>query len=491
MRHRRLIPLLAAAVLAALPTGPGAQAVDSVNSANMGHVANLAYGASNRGSDLELTTITVDGVPRDFVIAGTEGNGMQLIDVTDPQNPVLAQNYPCGASQGDIQIFRRSGRTYAGYGIDNGGADLGTKCMQDGLALPGQPPAAEVAPYGTFIVDITNPYVTTGPDRVRVVGWARWSSGSHNTTIDPSGLWLYNSNQDLTPFISVTSPRYQMEIFSIADLAHPVLAKIVPLDTGLGTHDITFSADGQRAYVAAITHTVIFDTTDKGNPKQLGVVVDPAITIHHQADPVDLGGRRYMVVSDEIAGVLVPLYACPGGGLHVFDVTGPLELAPVKVGYFAIPQVEPGGNGRCSAHVFRVYPERNLMTIAWYGAGTRVLDVSGLVGASAGVSPVLGSVGAGIREVGSFYFADTDTQTGSQTWAAKIHHFEPNGSAYIFANDYDRGLDVFYFDATAAPAPSAGTWIAGRSAGLTQARAARGKVAGVYEPRCAVPLSAA
>lgn len=80
---------------------------------------------------------------------------------------------------------------------------------------------------------------------------------------------------------------------------------------------------------------MIFDTTDPGTPKQLGVVIDPAVSVHHQADPFDLDGRRFMIISDELAGVIVPSRVCGGGGgLHVYDITGPLEAAPVKVGFF-------------------------------------------------------------------------------------------------------------------------------------------------------------
>lgn len=486
MSHRRFVPIVAAALLVAVPAAPPADATTGVHSANMAHVANVPY---RFGTDLELTTLTADvgngPEQRAFVVAGSDEGGMRLIDVTNPTTPVVAQTYSCGASQGDIQIFSRGGRTYAGYGIDNGGADLATKCFQDGLALPAQATRSGEPPYGTFIIDITNPYVTAGPDRVRVVGWARWSSGSHNTTVDPSGQWIYNSNQDLSPRLGLAGPRFQMEIFDLADLTNPTLSRIVPLNTGVGTHDVTFSADGNRAYVAAVTHTVIFDTTNKSNPTQLGVILDPAVSIHHQSDPVDVGGRRFLVVSDELAGALVGSRVCGGGGLHIYDVTGPLELAPVKVGYFGIPKVEPGGDSRCSSHVFRVYPEQNIMTIGWYGAGTRILDVSGLIGVSAGVSPAVGSLGTGVRELGSFYFPAGPGQ--SETWAAKVHRFDADGSAYVFASDYERGLDVFRFDASAPPAPAVGTWLAGSTPGRAKARPLG---TNAYAPSCALPQSA-
>lgn len=487
-----LVALLSPAGLLA-PT-PRAEAADVVATPNMAHVANLQYPIESYptgtpfnyegtqatprqgGTDLETVTLTVDRgngpEARDFAVAGSYRNGLQLVDVTDPTNPVIAQTYDCGLAQGDVQIFTRGTRTYAAYAQDDisGHANYSTQCFQDalglhGLGTPQAPGDVEaIEGYGTLIVDITDPYATTGADRVRVVGWARELDGSHNATVHPNGMWLYNSNQDLLPKTPINGQSvYRIEVFSLADLANPTKVFEVPLSTGTGPHDITFSADGTRAYVAAISHTVILDTSNAAAPAVIGVIEDPSVSIHHQADPIDLDGRRFLVVSDELIGVIEGSVACPGGGLHIYDVTGALERTPVKVGYFAIPQVAPPGqsHARCTAHVFRAYPDQGIMTIAWYGAGVRVLDINGLVGASAGLDPNIGgSLGAGMKEVGSFFFLETETQVGSQTWAAKVHRFAADGSAYIFANDLDRGFDVYRWDGTSPSGVDPGTWLA-------------------------------
>ncbi|HLG01074.1 MAG TPA: hypothetical protein VI916_11410 [Acidimicrobiia bacterium] len=503
MNRGRLVTMALPALLA-LGGISGIQpsaAAESVNTPNMSHVANLQYPTEvyplgtpfeyelefgyedptvppQGGSDLETTTLIADvgngAESRDFVVSGAYRNGLQLIDVTDPENPVIAQTFGCGMAQGDVQIFSRAGRTYALFGQDDisGHALYTTKCFQDALAIygigtpqsPGDVDAIEG--YGTLIIDITNPYDSTSANRVRTVGWAREWDGSHNTTIDPTGNYIYNSNQDLIPKTPLGGQAiYRMEVFDIQNLANPIKVAEVPFSMGAGPHDVTFSADGNRAYVAALTHTVVLDTTNKAAPTVIGVIEDPAITIHHQADPIDIDGRRFLVISDELAGVIEGLAACPGGGLHIYDVTGDLEKTPLKVGFFAIPQVAPPlqDHLRCTAHVFRAYPEQGIMTIAWYGAGVRVLDISNLAGVSVGLDPNLtGSLGAGIKELGSFYFPQTETQVGSQTWAAKIHEFEADGSAYIFANDLDRGFDVYHYDAGAPSASDPGTWLAGQ-----------------------------
>ena len=517
---RRLISVaLFALVVVGLPAAPG-RASSAVHTPNLTHVTNLQYplqpypsgapfnyAATNRqgGTDIETFTQVVDlgngPEERVFAAAGTYRNGVQLVDVTDPANPVLAQTYPCGIAQGDVQIIERGGRTYVAYAQDDipSQALYTTACFTEALALygydvpttPGDANAidSDGGISGTFIIDVTNPYATSGTDRVQTVGWARAPAGSHNATVDPSGYWLYNSNQDLLPRSNTEgNPLFEVEIFDLSDLTNPVKVGAVPLTTGAGPHDITFSADGTRAYAAAVSHTVVIDTTDKANPAVIGVIEDPAISIHHQADPVDMGGRSFLVVSDELAGVAQGGGACPGGGLHVYDVTGDLERTPVKVGYFAISQVAPPGQHhlRCTAHVFRFYPEQQLMTIAWYGAGVRVVDISGLLGPSVGVTPQLPTVGTGMKEIASFWFPQAAGQAGSQTWAAKVHSFDADGSAYIFANDLDRGFDVYRFDASAPQGTDPGQWLSPDEAlALAQSRGVPAKWDGAT-PVCVI-----
>jgi hypothetical protein len=214
------------------------------------------------------------------------------------------------------------------------------------------------------------------------------------------------------------------------------------------------------------------DTTDLANPSIIGRIVDPAINIHHQSDPVTLRDettgleRTFLVVTDELAGAAGNA-VCPGGGLHIYDVTGPLEAAPVKVGFWNIPSVRNTSTvlGRCTSHVLRLYPEQKVMTVAWYNGGVRVVDISGLIGVSVGAVETVGNVGAGMKEIGYHRFSD------SETWSAKTNKIEADGSFYLYGNDLNRGLDVYRFNAGAAPSENPGTWLTPGQA-LAQARAA-------------------
>jgi hypothetical protein len=436
----------APAPLATVPEG------DAVHSDNMSHVANVRWEDGPRASDgrtidaqggTDVEFATIDG--RDYAIAGSYRNGLQIIDVTDPQAPVLVTTYECRILQGDTQTFTRTDedgtvRHYVTYTADSGYNQQPSRCFGDAGANPG---------VGTVIIDVTDPAAP------RAVTWVAIAGGSHNQTVHPSGDYLYNSNSGSRGFI---------EVIDIRDLSDP--QKIFDLPTeGDDSHDLTFNPDGTRAYSAALDHTLIIDTEDPANPEVISSIFGDAVTLHHQTDPVSIGDRDYVIINDELNGAGGNEF-CPGGGLHVYDVTD--EANPEKVGAFFIPEITVAEGARtglqgtitCTSHVFRIYEEQQLLTIAWFGAGVRVIDLSGLAETPPVSVGVLGqTLTPGMREIGFYRFPQD-----SDAWSAKIHRFEEDGSAYIFANDQTRGFDVYHYDATASPSEDPGQWLSATAA---------------------------
>jgi hypothetical protein len=418
-------------------------------SENLTHIKNLNYapangGTPNYGTDIEFATLN----GREYALAGSYNNGMQIVDITDPENATIAAVYDCGVSQGDVQVFRQDdlpGRTFATYTSDTFGDGTST-CYDEAAALGFDvlKPDGE-GRNGTFIVELTDPLAP------KTVSFVEFAQGSHNMTVHPSGNFLYNSNSDL-----ITSIEPAIEVVDISDPAAPVHAGELALPTrpGLGTesHDITFNRDGSRAYSAALSQGVIIDTTDPANPSIVASFLDPAINVWHQSDPVRIGDRDFLIVEDEFAGAL-GTGQCPNGGVHVYDITGEREKSPVKVGYWNIDTVgatTDSAIGRCTAHVFDIHEAEQVMTIAYYNGGVRVVDLSGLEGISLGGVQL---AGAGMKEVASYRFPDGDT------WAAKTPRIEPNGDFYLYGNDVARGLDVYRYDASAAASKRAGRWL--------------------------------
>ncbi|HSJ19536.1 MAG TPA: hypothetical protein VK964_03085 [Nocardioidaceae bacterium] len=422
-----------------LPTNTrGLTVAESGEGEEMSFVANLQYdgtGQAQNGSDVEFLKVG----KREYALAGTLRGGMQIIDITDPESPSVAAVYDCAISQGDIQVWKHGRRILASYTADGtfGAAGAASKCGRD-LELGS-------GAAGTVIVDLTTP---TSPQTVSFLSVPR---GSHNMTIHPSGKYLYNSNSDL-----ITSTAPAITIYDVSQPEQPRKVQdypipFVPLSLGSESHDITFNEDGTRAYAAALSQTLVLDTTDPENPVQVSQILDPAINVSHQSDPVTLtredgSEREVLIITDERAGAAASA-ECPGGGLHLYDITGELEKSPEKIGTWFIPAATVQDGATCTSHVLRVYPEQAMLTIAWYAQGVRVLDLSGLADFEGSPLSVGLGDGVGMREVGNYVLEDSDT------WSFKTNRIAADGSFYGYGNDLVRGFDVYRFTGAGLSVP--------------------------------------
>lgn len=120
---RILVPLVVLGAVMAMPTAASAQtattcgaggwaATDPASPAFMPGCANFenyewqsSVVRSNTAtqSDFAFTSKRIDGVRHDYVAAGNYA-GFRIFDVTDPADPILMSDTPCGGSQGDITI---------------------------------------------------------------------------------------------------------------------------------------------------------------------------------------------------------------------------------------------------------------------------------------------------------------------------------------------------------------------------------------------------
>jgi len=471
---RRLLAVLPFALIASLSPASALAAEPGVHSDNMSYVKNIPYpakngGTANYGTDIEFATLA----GRQYALAGSYENGMQIVDISDPTNVQTAATYDCGVTQGDVQVFKQAskpGRTFAGYASDTFGDGTST-CYREAAALGFDVVNADgTGKNGTFIVELTNPLA---PKTVSFVGVEQ---GTHNHTIHPSGNYLYNSNSDL-----ITSIQPAIEIYDISSFATPHKVKELALPTrpGLGTesHDITFNTAGDRAYSAALSQGVIINTTNPARPTIVSSFLDPTINVWHQMDPftmTDAQGnqREFLIAEDEVAGA-TGTGQCPNGGVHVYDITGDKELSPEKVGYWNIDDIRPTANvtDSCTAHVFDIHEREQIMTIAYYNGGVHVVDLSGLTGISLGDSTQVG--GPGMREIGYYRTENGDGAGNADTWSFKAPKVSRTGDFYLYGNDIARGLDVYKYSNARARSQRAGRWmtpaaartaLAGRSA---------------------------
>ena len=364
---------------------------------NMKIVANVGYAG---GTDMEFATIG----GRDYAFAASwapvkDGGGVHVIDVTTPNKPKEVAWAKCSLSQGDIQISHDQ-KTLIHAADSAAGPD---GCIMVGKA-------------GFMTYDISN------PKKIKPIGTAQIARGSHNVTAHPTKPYVYNSDSD------VGNAQGQIEIWSIANPAKPKLVNTVRA-LGHSPHDISFNSKGTQAVTAGVDNIELYDTSDVENPTIQSTFQCPGCSITHDAKftPDDAG----LIIGDEGGGGLP--YPCPGGALYFYRLEG--DVVPVLTGIYEPGEVllardDQGGPDSCTSHVFDISEDGKFVSISWYSAGSRLLDVSDATGAAFGEQSV-----GNVREVGWFM------PDGGVSWSSK---FSSSGSTkYVFSNDMNRGFDVF------------------------------------------------
>jgi hypothetical protein len=223
---------------------------------------------------------------------------------------------------------------------------------------------------------------------------------------------------------SLAARTSRLTIVDLDNPRSPKVARVIGFPTdALSLHDVTFNNRGSRAYVAALGQTFILDSTAPVAPKVLATIEDPSINISHGADPTPDG--KYLLVTDEQAGAAAN-GLCNVGGVHVFDLAN--ERAPIKVGYWTLDPrnaalaTTNSINLTCTAHVLDYSPDGTTWSNADYAAGVRINSASNVL----------------VRPQELAYFTPDD----ANTWSAKTY----KNKRYLFANDLQRGFDVYRWE---------------------------------------------
>ncbi|HEX8054032.1 MAG TPA: hypothetical protein VF517_13660 [Thermoleophilaceae bacterium] len=406
---RALAALAAVIAFAAAPAGAQTPAPHPLTGKgqNFEIVANVPMdGGSGEvaASDLELHG--------DYAFVGSYGEGMVVVDISNPFAPKRVGKFDCPGGQNDIQLSP-DGKTVA-MAIDT----TANECHPND--------------EGTSIIDVSDP---AQPKEIAWIDKKELPRGSHNNTLD----WPYL-------YVDQYSTAYsQLEIFDLSTPSVP--RKVGELSYGGedSVHDLSVDhrPDGRSfAYAASIGFTDVIDVTDPRSPILRERVQDPQVTISHQAEANF--DRTLLLVTDEFNGGASYSGACGGSPITrvPFPTGAPAVGDPQNIGALHIYRLDPSGNiagsggldkagtfnipyqandepsAGCTIHVFWQAPDENRMVTAWYGRGTRAIDYS---------NP------AAPKELGYFI------PTGSDTWAAKPHR------GFIYTGDILRGMDVLRY----------------------------------------------
>jgi hypothetical protein len=394
------------------------------------------FDSFDQGTDIEFFTPTVpvrgadgkpvlgaDGEPltheRDFAIVGSYDRGAFIFDITDPEKTVFVDQLVCRQRQNDIQIRQFGDRWLVLLSKDgNSGAICPTERViaAPRPTVPGNSGQANPNTAGVAVFDVTDPYASS-----KQIYNLQVHDGAHNWTWHPTEPVGWVSTGDLPGGVD------HLPVYDFADPDNPKLVSDMQVEGG--PHDITFSADGTRGYIASENNVRVYDSTDPRNPKLL--YRGPTIASYvHGADPTPDG--KTLLVTDEslvLGGFFASRTAvCPGGGITLFDATS-TPLKPLSY-LLADIQGQTPDHRACTAHVGRFTPDSKHYVTGWYLGGVRLFDIS---------NP------SAPKEIGHAMMP------AAETWSAKFHKGQ-----YVYTGDLGRGFDVYRVTAAELGTPPVG-----------------------------------
>jgi hypothetical protein len=356
--------------------------------------------------------------------AGTY-DGLRILDISNPKQPVVKVDFSCSGSQGDVSVWGN----LVFRSIDR--PQTTDKCAGS-FDTPGNSVGFE----GIRIIDVSNP---TNPQFVKGVAA---DCGSHTHTLLPdlanNRVLLYNSSFPSSPLGPTPYGTNCQRLKEGGGQGHSKISVIaVPLDRpdrarvisqpkfelkdfgGVpghrGCHDIGVFMELKLAAAACLSEGQIWDISDPVNPVTLHRLNNPNIQIWHS------GGFTWdgkVVIFGDEAGGGGEAWCKQGdpstrGAAWFYDPQNPTN----PLGHFKIPRPQ---TGTCTVHNYnQVVPisGRYIMISPWYSGGTSVADFTRPSRA---------------REI-AFYEAETPA---ANTWSSYWYNGE------IYTGDIPRGLDI-------------------------------------------------
>ena len=391
-------------------------------------------------AQLPPTAPLVDGVGTDLAFQGRYafvGNylGFTIYDIKQPKRTKIVSQVLCPGGQNDISV---TGNLLF--------LSTDARRSNDSCASTDQNDGAKPYWEGIKIFDISN---KKAPRYVKSVETA---CGSHTHTLVPDKagkkVYLYISSYGPDEGLAKCKPPHDKLSIVEVPLRTPTAAKVaatpvvfpdggnpgVPgnVEDGYvtktsGCHDITVFPEKDLAAGACMGDGVLFDISDRLNPREIHRVQDDAhFAFWHSATFNNAGTK--VVFTDELGGggaATCNAQIGPERGADgIYDIQGRGDNRELKFrSYFKIDRMQTDDEN-CVAHNGSLIPVKgkDIMVQSWYMGGIQVWDFTN---------------SAKPKRIGFWERGPAaDPNTGGGTWSAYYY----NG--YIFSSDLGKGLDV-------------------------------------------------
>ncbi|MDV6011866.1 hypothetical protein F8178_05130 [Haloechinothrix sp. LS1_15] len=404
---------------------------DDEHSRNMGLMSTIERSSEQVQSDLAFQG--------NLAFAGNY-NGFRIIDISSPAKPTVLADVWCPGPQNDISVWddviilsvdtvmasdecgaeplddRTDPTGWEGLRIFSLDDVLATEPDGDGFVRP--------QPVSTVYTDCGSHTHTGVPDGDRVLAYVSSYPLRSGPTCGPEnaeelGYDPLHSQISIVE-VPLATPE-DSEVLRTVPIDVPTWDTLEPhgFNPMQGCHDIQVDMQTMLAAAACTSVGQVWDISDPENPATLAPlweVNEPEVEFYHSAlfsedrDVIIFGDESILRTCDDGSG---------SGQLWFHDrTTGDLHSSF---------QIDDEIGMYCSAHLFNNIPtdKGNYMVASWYNGGVRVIDYNDPT------EP---------EQIGSYRPAPTDDPVRDEPvghWSAYWY----NG--WIYANDMDRGFDIF------------------------------------------------
>lgn len=318
------------------------------------------------------------------------GNGIAVIDATDPAHPVFVSRLvpPVRTSSEDVVVFTAvygalAGRDIAAVGIQTCGANGYDLSIERGLQLFDVTDPAHPAEIGFWDSEccargVHELEVQHRPDLGRTFAYLS-VPGSRDA--DPSHVSGYKDEDGDGDFrlVDITDPTapFQTTEWGIQDIGGPFSAGLGCEPDGNYGHSAEPSADGKTVFFSYWDSGFIrLDVTNPANAVFVGRTVYPANADGQAHSSQWDEGRNLLFANDEDFCKTASSTTEKGYGyMRVYDYSNP--AAPVQIGSYKTPNaggvVDPAGGDFSIHNNWLVGTE---LYSSWYSDGVRIVDVS-------------------------------------------------------------------------------------------------------------------
>lgn len=420
--RRQLTVAVALCAVVGLLAGSAAQAhnegIPSVplSQTNITHVQNIPNLSGNALDFFERKLD--DGTRKRYAVAATQGNGFDILDVTEPAHPTTVGRYVGPGTNYHAWVTVNPRRNIVALTIEDPGGRALRHSGAAGIQF-------------VDISDVTNPVElgrvdgVGGPHTVRMIG-----DNHAYTSLD---TWIVDYTDPMEPQAR-RAPEIQGHEF-YEDPNHP--------------------GRGYAGMATSVGSFGIMDLTDPANPTVPHQFPDLKISAAHEVFPAP--DSSFVGVADFRTGLFET--ACPGGGIHFYDISGKYEPGaslsnPKKMGTWFAPFTGASSDptstqpnyASCTMHSWQMHPERMLALGGLYAGGTWVFDPSSPTAAGGAYTEfdggargetTWGNTLANVRDAADFVNA---------TQWLPFDLEDEDDERLIFTNGWERGVDVYRYE---------------------------------------------